>query len=190
MDREIEIKLEITEEEYQGIFTKLVENASKHSEKEQKDIYFSPRANPFFGNEINDECLRIRILKDKNILSYKRIFFGECEEDIHLEEHETEIVDLEQTKKILKCLKIDEVLTLHKIRHSFCYQEIFEIELDKVKDLGYFAEIEVLDSTLSVQEANKKLQALVTELSLDINRRNLDGYANLLYQKLYESRQS
>lgn len=81
------------------------------------------------------------MLKDKNILSYKKIYFGATTDDIHLEEHETEITDL-----------------------------------------GYFVEIEMLDSNLSIQEANAKLNEVVTELGLDISKRNLDG---LLYEKLY-----
>lgn len=81
------------------------------------------------------------MLKDKNILSYKKIYFGAMTDDIHLEEHETEITDL-----------------------------------------GYFVEIEMLDSNLSIQEANAKLNEVVTELGLDISKRNLDG---LLYEKLY-----
>lgn len=186
MDREIEIKLEITKEKYEELVNLFVEKAKNYKEKEQNDMYFSPQANPFFGNDVNDECLRIRVLKDKNILSYKKIFFGESEADIHLEEHETEIADLEQTKKILSCLNISEVLTLQKLRKTFVYQDIYEIALDQVKDLGYFIEIEIKDDSLSVVDANEKLKSIVCELGLDISKRNLDGYANMLYDKLYK----
>lgn len=100
-------------------------------------------------------------MKDKYILSYKKIFFGNSDSEIHLEGHESEVVGLEQTIKILECLDINKVLTLDKIRNSFMYQDIFEISLDKVKDLGYFIEIEVKDDNLSIDEANKKLKDLV-----------------------------
>lgn len=184
MDREIEIKLEIEKEEYEKLLSLLSIEGKKHNQKEQKDIYFSPKYRPFFGGDIDDECLRIRVMKDKYILSYKKIFFGNSDSEIHLEEHESEVVDLEQTIKILECLDINKVLTLDKIRNSFMYQDIFEISLDKVKDLGYFIEIEVKDDNLSIDEANKKLKDLVLLLGLDISKRNLDGYANMLYSKL------
>lgn len=74
MDREIEIKLEITKDEYDKLLSYLLKNGSNHTKKEQNDIYFSPKYRPFFGEEINEECLRIRVMKDKKILSYKRIF--------------------------------------------------------------------------------------------------------------------
>lgn len=184
MDREIEIKLEIEKEEYEKLLSLLSIEGKKHNQKEQKDIYFSPKYRPFFGGDIDDECLRIRIMEDKYILSYKKIFFGNSDSEIYLEEHESEVVDLEQTIKILECLDINKVLTLDKIRNSFMYQDIFEISLDKVKDLGYFIEIEVKDDNLSIDEANKKLKDLVLLLGLDISKRNLDGYANMLYSKL------
>lgn len=185
MNQEIEIKLEITKDIYQNLLDRFHKDKLPHSEKEQKDVYFSPQASPFFGGDIDNEYLRIRMLKDKNILSYKKIFFGSSDEDIHLEEHETEIMDLDQTIHILKALRIDEVLTLHKIRNTFIYQDIFEIAVDNITDLGYFVEIEILDSSLSIQEANTKLLSVVAELGLDISKRNLDGYAYLLYKKLY-----
>lgn len=185
MDREIEIKLEITKDEYDKLLSLLLKNGSNHTKKEQNDIYFSPKYRPFFGREINDECLRIRIMKDKNILSYKKIFFGNSDDDIHLEEHESDVYDLEQVIKILNCLDIEKVLTLHKIRDSFMYQDIFEISLDKVTDLGYFIELEIKDDSLSVYDANTKLKDLVTSFDLSLTSRNLEGYATMLYQKLY-----
>lgn len=185
MDREIEVKLQITKNDYEKYLSLLLKNGSCHTKKEQNDIYFSPIYRSFFGREINDECLRIRVMKDRNILSYKKIFFGESDDDIHLEEHESDISDLEQVIKILNCLDIEKVLTLHKIRDSFIYQGIFEISLDKVTDLGYFIEVEVKDSTLSVSAANQKLKELISSLGLSFSSRNLDGYANMLYEKLY-----
>lgn len=185
MDREIEIKLEITEKDYEKYLSLLLENGSSHTKKEQNDIYFSPKYRPFFGGDIDDECLRVRIMNDKYILSYKKIFFGNSDEDIHLEEHESEVSNLEQVIKILECLGIEKVLTLHKVRNSFIYQDIFEISLDNVFDLGYFIEIEVKNNTLSVGDANQKLKELTSSLGLSFSSRNLDGYANMLYEKLY-----
>lgn len=186
MDQEIEIKIEISEEVYASLLNRFTALSLPHVEKRQKDIYFSPQAFPFFGGDIDNECLRIRVLKDKNILSYKKIFFGASSEDIHLEEHETEVMDLDQTKKILKSLRIDEVLTLEKLRHTFIYKDMFEIALDQITELGYFVEIEIKDFNLSIASANDKLLEIVSELGLDISKRNLDGYAYLLYHKLYE----
>lgn len=70
MDREIEVKLEISKEEYENILSYLLKIGYKPTKKEQNDIYFSPKFRPFFGGKIDDECLRIRDLSDKNILLF------------------------------------------------------------------------------------------------------------------------
>ena len=165
---EIEIKLEIEEEQYKKLF----------------DIYFSPENPAFFGGDIDDECIRIRIQKDKYILCYKKIYMGNDEEDIHIVEYETEVSNLDDTINILKGVRINKVCDLIKERDSFIYKNLFEISLDKVKDLGYFVEIEVYDKNIPINEANQLLLNFVKELNLDITRRNLKGYSYLMYDKL------
>ena len=181
---EIEIKLEIEEEQYKKMYEYFSKETSKHINKKQDDIYFSPENPTFFGGEIDDECIRIRIQKDKYILCYKKIYMGNSEEDIHIVEYETEVSNLEATINILKGVRINKICELIKDRDSFIYKDIFEISLDKVKDLGYFIEIEIYDKNIPVNEANQLLLNLVKELNLDITRRNLKGYSYLMYDKL------
>lgn len=61
----------------------------------------------FLGGDIDDECIRIRIQKDKYILCYKKIYMGNDESDIHIVEYETEISNLEATINILKGVRIN-----------------------------------------------------------------------------------
>lgn len=71
---EIEKKYKITNEIYDEIIKYFkIQNINEKLEK-QNDIYFSPIHFPFLGGEIDNECLRLRILEDKNILSYKSLF--------------------------------------------------------------------------------------------------------------------
>ena len=88
------------------------------------------------------------------------------------------------TINILKGVRINKVCDLIKERDSFIYKNLFEISLDKVKDLGYFVEIEVYDKNIPINEANQLLLNFVKELNLDITRRNLKGYSYLMYDKL------
>ena len=181
---EIEIKLEIEEEQYNSLFNYFSKENNKHINKKQHDIYFSPENPPFFGGDIDDECIRIRIQKDKYILCYKKIYMGNEEQDIHIVEYETEVSNLEATINILKGVRINKVCDLIKDRDSFIYKNLFEISLDKVKDLGYFVEIEVYDKNIPINEANQLLLNLLKELNLDITRRNLKGYSYLMHDKL------
>lgn len=52
MDREIEIKLEITKNEYDKLLSYLLKNGSNHTKKEQNDIYFSPKYRPFLVKKL------------------------------------------------------------------------------------------------------------------------------------------
>ena len=109
---------------------------------------------------------------------------GNEEQDIHIVEYETEVSNLEATINILKGVRINKVCDLIKDRDSFIYKNLFEISLDKVKDLGYFVEIEVYDKNIPINEANQLLLNLLKELNLDITRRNLKGYSYLMHDKL------
>ena len=181
---EIEIKLEIEAEQYRKLFNYFKKENNKHINKKQHDIYFSPEKPAFFGGDIDDECIRIRIQKDKYILCYKKIYMGNDEEDIHIVEYETEVSNLDATINILKGVRINKVCDLIKERDSFIYKNLFEISLDNVEDLGYFVEIEVYDKNIPINEANQLLLNFVKELNLDITRRNLKGYSYLMYDKL------
>ncbi len=80
-------------------------------QKKQNDIYFSPLHFPFLGGEIDNECLRLRILETKNILSYKKFIPPTDNEPAHCIEHELEIHDPETLKLILNDLRIKEEFT-------------------------------------------------------------------------------
>ena len=180
---EIEAKLEIDKEKYEELISTFNKENSKHKNKEQYDIYFSPENPKFFGGSIDDECIRIRIQKDKYILCYKKIYFGNDEADIHIAEYETEVSNLDATINILKGVRINKVCEVKKNRDSYIYRNLFEVSLDFVEELGYFIEIEIYDKTIPVKEANQLLLNFIKEMNLDITRRNLKGYSYLMYEK-------
>lgn len=183
---EIEVKLKIEQDKYSELLKYFKKESKKHVNKKQHDIYFSPETPKFFGGDIDDECIRIRIQKDKYILCYKKIYFGEKESDIHIAEYETEVSNLEATINILKGVRINKVCEVKKKRDSFIYKDIFEISLDEVEGLGYFIEVEIYDKDIPIKEANQLLLQFIKEMDLDITRRNLKGYSYLIYEKLYE----
>lgn len=181
---EIEAKFELNKQKYQELINYFKSNCDKHTIKKQHDIYFSPENPKFFGGDIDDECIRIRVQKDKYILGYKKIYLSNNSSDIHLVEHETEVSNLNETINILKKLRINKVCDLKKIRDSFIYKDLYEIALDDVEELGYFIELEIHDKSLSIKKSNELLLKLIKELNLDITKRNLKGYSYLMYEKI------
>ena len=181
---EVEMKIEIEKKQYNELLNSLKAKSSKHIHKVQEDIYFSPQTPSFFGGTIDDECIRIRIQNNKYILCYKKIYFGDSESDTHIVEYETEISNLNATINILNGVRINKICEVKKIRDSFIYDDLFEISLDKVENLGYFIEIEIYDKNIPIKEGNKLLLEFVKNMNLDITKRNLKGYSYLMYKKI------
>lgn len=181
---EIEMKLEINKEKYDELMKILKSESTKHIEKKQHDIYFSPENPQFFGADIDDECIRIRVEKNKYILCYKKIFFGNDENDIHITEYETEVSNLDATINILKGIRVNKICDLIKKRDSFIYKNLFEVSLDLVENLGYFIEIEIYNKDLPIREGNKLILEFIKQLDLDITKRNLKGYSYLMYDRM------
>lgn len=179
---EIERKYKITEDIYNDILDFLSKNNIDINIEKQNDIYFSPLNFPFFGGEIDNECLRIRVLDDKNILSYKKFITATEDRETHCIEDEVEINDIDKFKTILKDLRIEEVFTLKKERRKAIYKNVLEIALDKVDSLGFFIELEIID-TNNIEKALDIMNEFINKFGISNNMRNFDGYSYLLYNK-------
>lgn len=177
---EIEQKYKINESIYNEI-AKFIEAYNTNIQL-QNDTYFSPIHFPFFGGEIDNECLRVRIIDNKNILGYKKFIPATDKELAHCIEHEVEIKDIETLKKILKDLRIIEVFTLKKERKSIIYKNNIEISLDKVDNLGYFIELEIVNND-NISETLKEIDSFLKQFNIKEKMRNYDGYAYLLFEQ-------
>ncbi len=183
---EIEMKYKITKEIYDEIVENFnIENLGAKVEK-QNDIYFSPIHFPFLGGEIDNECLRLRILDNKNILSYKKFISATTSEPAHCIEHELEISDTEKLKLILNDLRIKEEFTLKKERKVFIYKNNIEISLDTVDNLGYFIELEIINHE-NINDSLNEINDFIKKFKITESMRNYDGYSYLLFNKKKES---
>lgn len=182
MNIEIEMKYRITKEIYDKIIDRFKKENIKPKVESQNDIYFSPIHFPFLGGEIDNECLRLRILENKNILSYKKFIPSTNEEPAHCIEHELEIFDPEKLKLILNDLRIKEEFTLKKERKKFIYKRNIEISLDMVDSLGYFIELEIINHE-NVKESINDINEFTKEFQITESMRNFDGYSYLLFNE-------
>lgn len=179
---EIEMKYKITRNIYDEIIEYFKsENINAEVEK-QNDIYFSPIYFPFLGGEIDNECLRLRILENRNILSYKKFIPSTNDEPAHCIEHELEISDIEKLKLILNNLRIKEEFTLRKERKIFIYKHNIEISLDIVDNLGYFIELEIINHQ-NINESVNEINEFIKKFKITESMRNYDGYSYLLFNE-------
>lgn len=171
-DIETEIKIKLTKEEYQVLEKKMEELAQFIKKSHQLDTYYEPAYRKFVKgkDEVIDEWLRIGKRGKRNILTYKHWY------DIHCDEYEVEIDNLENMDKIFKILGLEEIATVDKIRTTYLYQDKYEIALDYVERLGYFVEIEVKEYTKSIMEEYDLLLHTAKDLGLNLNYIDRRGY--------------
>ncbi|MDE6142073.1 MAG: class IV adenylate cyclase [Bacilli bacterium] len=176
---EIERKYRINKEIFDKIQKYFDDKKIVGKVEKQNDVYFSPSHFPFFGGNIDNEALRIRILDNKNILSYKKFYYATEDAPAHSDEHEIEIDDIDKMKLILKDLRINEAFTLKKERTIYLYDGI-EVSLDIVENLGYFVELEIKNQD-DIGYASKVMQILIESFSITEDMRNYEGYSYLLF---------
>lgn len=178
-DIEIERKYKINEEIFDKIKKYFAEVDVVGKEEKQNDIYFSPKHFPFFGGNIDNEALRIRILDDRHVLSYKKFYYATEDMPAHCDEHEIEIDDIDKMKLILSDLRIEEAFTLKKDRVIYNYEGI-EVSLDVVDNLGCFVELEIKNQE-DIQASSDIMNKLIQDFSITEDMRNYEGYSYLLF---------
>ena len=86
----------------------------------------------------------------------------------------------------IKDLRIEEAFTLKKERRKIIYKDIIEIALDKVDNLGFFIELEIIN-TDNLDKALDIMNEFIDKFGITDDMRNFDGYSYLLYNKGQES---
>lgn len=102
-------------------------------EKEEKDIYFK------HSTDIDRKLvLRIRRTKSGDILTFKAKSTGD---DTAWPDVDLPLSDAKSLEKILRGSDYEEVVTITKRRSTYTKKK-FEINVDHIKELGWFIEIE------------------------------------------------
>lgn len=134
---ETELKARLTNR--QNTEEKLKQLGAKYiGKKHQIDYYFSPPHKSLVGKGLYFR-VRYDALSDKSRLEYHKSL-GK----LTGEEYEVEISDHKMMLHILKLLEFKPEVIIDKIRDTYELQNI-HIELDAVKRLGNFIEIEILN---------------------------------------------
>lgn len=182
-NQELEIKLKLEEWQFQSILKLLSDNQSGEME-EQVDLYYCPKESNY-KDYMERKCLRVRKNRKKCSLDYKEIIDTKEKYAQKLNEYSTEILNMQQMDLILDKIGFSLILEIRKERYEFVYNDLFKISLDKVKELGFFIEIEIINQDLSYEEANNYLKKEVETLGLSNNLINKEGYSNMMYQIKY-----
>ncbi|MBU0757310.1 MAG: class IV adenylate cyclase [Nanoarchaeota archaeon] len=133
----IEFEIKLLEIDEDKIIQKLISiGAKKVFDGDLISIYFDDKAEVFFDK---GNVLRLRKKKDRTELTVKTpIDFDGIK---RMDEYQTEVSDIDETKKILNALGYIERLIYKKHRKSFVLDSI-HFEIDKYQDIPVFLEIE------------------------------------------------
>lgn len=137
-DMETEIKIKLSENEFDKIEFFMKNNAKFLNKSKQVDTYYQPTYRKFLkdGKEIINEWLRIGIRGNKKILNYKNWY-----NNMYCDEYEVEIDNENNLDKILKILGMEEIATVNKIRNTYFYLNKYEIALDYVSQIWCYVKI-------------------------------------------------
>jgi adenylate cyclase class 2 len=182
-DVEIEIKFVLTKTSYLALAKRLIKRAKFLEDSHQIDRYFNAPHRNFLEPEHPLEYLRLRESNGSGSINYKYWYKDSERASTHCDEYESGISNASALKKILTKLNFKEYLTVDKTRKSFDLNSEFEIDLDQVKELGYFVEIETTRDFGSVEKARSAIIKIAKELGVDISKIDKYGYVYLLMQK-------
>jgi len=178
MEIELKFRLENPEEAIQT----LNQISQLKSEEFQKDIYFTPFHRNFISEKPISEWLRVREIKDKKILTYKKWHNSPEKKAISCDEYETEISDINNLKNILKSLNFSELIIVNKLRKNWEFKDTL-ISIDDVDEIGHFIEIEANKEFQSIEEAKEHLYNILKELNIKTGLQDYEGYPFLLLKK-------
>lgn len=148
-------------------------------EGEQIDTYYNHPSKVFAKT---DEALRVREEEGKTILTYKGPKIDMLSKT--REEIKVQVEDVSSTKELLKKLGFKEVGVVRKHRAKYFLGE-FKVCLDKVDNLGEFAEIEAssLSEDSDAKVATLRDRILKTFDVLGLNETERRSYLELLLAK-------
>jgi predicted adenylyl cyclase CyaB len=157
MKREIEIRIAFDKKSFLNLRKRIRKIAKFKRKSREIDDYFTPFHRNFVKPKYPFEWLRIGKRGNRNLITYKHYYPENAEYHTHCDEYETGIENSKALKKIFSVLDFKKLIRVDKKREVYFYKNKFEITLDVVKNLGYFAEIEAKKDFGGVRKTRRKI---------------------------------
>jgi len=175
MQIEVETKVQI---QNPTEIRKKIKTFAKFKKKIQKqDTYYTFKTTKNYP----DERFRIRRSDGNYIINFKHRESPLKKIQIK-EEFEFQIKDINAFKRFLKEFNFKPFI--HKIKNSEVYKyKNTNIELNYVKHLGYFIEIENITKNGRITKAKQEINEILKKLKIKPQQINNKGYTRMLYEK-------
>lgn len=171
---EIELRAKIEKEAFGEIIQKVESFGGElESVSEQKDTYYKHSS-----DSERDMIIRIRRAGDNSQLTFKARV-GDV--DTAWTDIDLDLKEPDKLEKILTANKYIEVVKIEKNRRSYKLDS-FEINLDSVKELGFFIEIERIGAEGERDSIEKEIIDLLMKLGIGENDVISKGYVPLMLE--------
>jgi predicted adenylyl cyclase CyaB len=181
---EVESKIKVSENEL-PLIRKRIKEIAKFSKKEtKKDQYYSLEK-AFYPKK----AFRIRSTGKEEVVNFKKWLKKFWKEGIVVkEEYEFEIKNKEHFLALMSDLGFKKWIGKTKISETYNHKKYkkLNIELNEVKDLGYFIEIEYLAKHDEMIKARDIIIRVERELYIDRSQIDNTGYTKMLWKKRHQ----
>lgn len=180
---EVEIKIPANKKIFENVRLYLKKHGKLVGTSREIDKYYNSPHRNFLELKHPVEYLRIRSKSSGSSVTYKKVYFNENGRFTHADEYESKIEKMDQMEKIFSILNFDNFITIDKKRETFEFEDKFEIDLDTVKDLGYFIEIEAKENFGGKDATHERLADFAKKIGLDPEKQDSDGYVLSMMKK-------
>lgn len=119
------------------------------------------------------ECIRLRKKDNHQFVTYKIDHFDQSGLWVYSDEFECGIESVEIIENILYCLGLKELVTIQNTKYTYCVDDLYEIVVEDVVNLGVFLEVEAkLQEDIKpdeVQNVRHQIQSFIDTLKIKVS---------------------
>ena len=154
---------------------KILKLAKYVGREKKKDDYYTLQNKGYAK-----KSLRVRRVKGKAEVNFKQKL--SYVKGVHAKnETEFSVSDIKGFVKLIKDFGYRKWLTKEKETHLFEIKKNFHVELNKVKRLGWFLEVEYLCKEKEVEKARREVLRVMSELGVKKSEIVKSGYTKMLW---------
>jgi len=185
---EVETKIKLDDSEVQALREKIKKISVFKKKGTKKDDYFAIKRR-FRRNAYPKKAFRIRAMKDEFEVNFKKWITPLWTNDIVVkQEYEFKLRGKDEVQDLLalfKDLGFEEWVKKIKSNETYKYKKDkrLSIEINKVKHLGYFIEMEYLCHKGELDKARRRIREVLKILDIKPYQIDNTGYTKMLWYK-------
>ncbi|MAG01832.1 class IV adenylate cyclase [Candidatus Pacearchaeota archaeon] len=182
---EVETKVKIPSDEVAGLRDRIKKIARFKKKGQKVDDYFAI----CFNDKYPKKAFRIRAMKDTFEITFKKWLRRYWTKEVVVkQEYEFKLKGKKEVENLLELFRdlgFEEWVRKTKRNETYVYKknDRINIEINYVKHLGYFMEIEYLATKSEMKSARNNIMRVLKELGIPKKWINNKGYTKMLWER-------